>query len=373
MKYDYLIVGSGLFGSVCARELSDAGFTCLVIEKRAHIGGNVYTEKVDDIDIHKYGAHIFHTNDSKIWAYVNKFSEFNNYRHKVLVNNNNKIFSFPINLMTLFQVWNITNPEDAKIKLKSFKENNAPKNIDLNLESWIVSQIGLELYEIFVKGYTTKQWGREPNTLPASIIKRIPIRTNFNDFYFDDNFQGIPKDGYTKLVSNLLHGVEVKINTDFFDDVNFFSNIAKKIIYTGPIDRLLNFRHGNLEYRSLNFEHQNLEISDFQGVAVMNYTDSMVPFTRILEHKHFNLKNQKNTIITKEYPLEWDKSKEPYYPVNDEKNQKIYLKYEKEIEKTMPNFVLGGRLAEYKYYDMHQVVASALSKVKKLIENHKST
>jgi len=358
--YDFVIVGSGLFGAVVANELKKKNFKILILEKRNHIGGNVYTEKINDIHIHKYGAHIFHTNNLEIWNYLNKLTPFHQYKHKVLVNSKDEIYSFPINLMTFNKLWGLKKPNEIENKLEKVRIIN--DNID-NLENWILSQVGEELYSIFIKGYTQKQWGRNNSKLPASIIKRIPIRTNFNDFYFDDLYQGIPTKGYTHLIEQLIDGIEVRLNTDFFEDKNFFELNAKKIIYTGPIDQLLSYKYGNLEYRSVRFENEFIKNTDYQGISVMNYTDLDVPYTRIIEHKHFDIKNQKDTIITKEFPMEWNKDIEPYYPINDVKNNDIFEKYKNEIANNK-QYLLGGRLAEYKYYDMHQVVGSALSKIK---------
>lgn len=358
--YDYLIVGSGLFGSIFAHEANKIGKKVLVIEKREHIGGNCYTEKIEEINVHKYGPHIFHTNDSTIWNYINQFAEFNHYVNRPKVLYKEKIFSFPINLMTLQQLWNVKTPKEARQKIESVKiVNNNPQN----LEEWILSQVGEEIYEIFIKGYTTKQWGREPKELPASIIKRLPIRMNFDDNYFNDRFQGIPIDGYTNIFEKMLKGIPIELNVDFFENRTYFESIAKKIIFTGKIDQLFDHTYGHLEYRSLRFEHEMHE-GDFQGNAVVNYTEQEVPFTRICEHKHFEFGNQEKTIITKEFPDSYDSTKVPYYPIGDRKNVEIYEKY-KTLTKSENKYILGGRLAEYKYYDMHQIIASALKSVKK--------
>jgi UDP-galactopyranose mutase len=364
---DYLIVGSGLYGSVFAREMTNRGYRCLVLEKRNHIGGNVFTENIEGINVHKYGAHIFHTNDKNIWDYVNKFAAFNNYKHKVYVKNNNKLYSFPINLLTFEQLWGINTPREAKIK---FSELSHVIEKPENFEDWILSQIGTDLYELFIKEYTQKQWGRDTKDLPASIIKRIPIRTNLNDFYFDDLFQGIPIGGYTKLIENLLSGIEVKLGVDFIKNKLEFIDVSKNIVFTGAIDEYFNFCLGPLEYRSLNFIEKIIEEEDFQGTSVINYTDRTVPFTRILEHKHFEFGNQKVTVISEEHPLEWKLGLEPFYPVNSNKNSILYNNYKKMAIKLCPNVIFGGRLAEYRYYDMHQVVASALAKVKSIIEKN---
>lgn len=358
--YDFIIVGSGLFGAVVANELKKKKYKILIIEKRNHIGGNIYTEKINNIHVHKYGAHIFHTNDLRIWNYVNDITPFHFYKHKVLVNYKNEIFSFPINLLTLNKLWGINSPKDAKDKLDILKK---PTNNE-NLEDWILSQIGDELYEIFVRGYTSKQWGRNPKELPSSIIKRIPIRTDFNDSYFDDLYQGIPSKGYTHLIEQMIDGVEVKLNTDFIEGKSFYENKSQKIIYTGAIDQLLNYKHGMLEYRSLKFENEFISNTDFQGISVMNYTDEKVPYTRIIEHKHFDVKSHIDTIITKEFPMEWSKGKEAYYPINNKMNNAVYEKYKKEINNN--KYILGGRLATYKYYDMHQVIGSALKSITNL-------
>lgn len=361
MIYDFLIIGSGLFGSVFAREMTAKGLSCLLIERRSQIGGNIYTEKIENINVHKYGAHIFHTSDKEIWDYVNRFSSFNNYRHKVFVKHSNRLFSFPINLLTLSQIWNIQTPHDAERKLNQLsKKIQNPKN----LEEWILSQVGEELYEIFVKGYTTKQWGRDPKSLPSSIIRRIPIRTGLNDFYFDDLYQGIPEGGYTNMINKMLKGVEIKLGVDYFKHKAELDGLANHVVYTGAIDEYFDYKFGELEYRSIDFVHKHLEIPDFQGTSVVNYTEASIPFTRILEHKHFEFGKQKTTVITEEYPVEWKKGIEPYYPINDERNKSMLKKYQDMANLIAPNVTFGGRLAEYKYYDMHQVIASALSKAK---------
>jgi len=365
--YDYLIVGSGLFGSVFAYEMTKIGKKCLVIEKRNHIGGNCFTEKRDNINIHMYGAHIFHTNDDEIWNWINQFSEFNNYQHKVKVNYGDKVFSFPINLLTLHQLFGVKTPEQAIDKLNSIK------SIDLledNLESWVLSQVGEEIYETFIKDYTTKQWNTNPKNLPSSIIKRIPIRLNYNDNYFSDKYQGIPIDGYTSIFEKIFEGIEVLTNVDYFENREYYDSIADNIVFTGKIDEFFNYKFGKLEYRSLLFEHEKIESNDFQGCSVMNYTKLETPFTRICEHKHFENSKSNVTWITKEYPKDATENNIPYYPINNYENDSIFKKY-KSLTKEYPNVIFGGRLAEYRYYDMHQVIGSALKKTKEIIKNDK--
>ena len=362
--YDYIIVGSGLFGSICAYELEKLNNKVLVLEKRPHVGGNCYTKNVEGINVHKYGPHIFHTNDKRIWDYVSQFVEFNHYTNRTKVNYQGQIYSFPINLMTLNQVWGVKTPQEAQLKLE---KNRVPIKNPQNLEEWILSQVGEEIYEIFVKGYTTKQWGREPKYLPSSIIRRLPIRLTYNDNYFNDRYQGIPIGGYTQIFEKLLENVDLETGVDFFDNKEYFESISKKIIFTGKIDELFEYTFGELEYRSLKFEEEILE-GDFQGNALINYTEQSVPFTRICEHKHFEFGNQDKTVITREYPDSYSAGKVPYYPVGDQKNLEIYKKY-KNLSKDFNNYIFGGRLAEYKYYDMHQVIGSALSKLKKGILN----
>jgi UDP-galactopyranose mutase len=361
--YDYLIVGAGLFGSIFARELTDKGFKCLVIDKRDHIGGNCYTETIEGINVHKYGPHIFHTSDDKVWNYINKFCEFNHFVNRPKVNYKGKIYSFPINLMTLYQIFNVTTPEEAKDKLDSVKYDiTNPKN----LEDWVLSQVGKDMYDIFIKGYTTKQWGMEPKLLPTSIIKRLPIRLNYDDNYFFDKYQGIPIGGYTQIFDKLLHNIDVKLNVDYFDDKNYWDNQSTKVVYTGPIDRYYNYIFGKLDYRSLEFKTKIEDCYDFQGNAVVNYTDIETEYTRIIEHKHFEFGKQNKTVITEEYPRN---EGEPYYPINDSTNNTRYNQY-KELMVKDQNVIFGGRLADYKYYDMHQVIASALKRVKEEIKTY---
>jgi len=364
-KFDYLIVGSGLFGSVFAYEMTKIGKKCLIIEKRDHIAGNCYTENKDGINIHTYGPHIFHTNDKGIWNWINQFTEFHPYKHSPKVNYNDKIYSFPINLMTLQQLWGIKTPEEAKKKLEEVKvriEN--PKN----LEEWILSEVGEDIYNTFIKGYTTKQWNRDPKDLPTFIIKRLPIRTNFDDNYFFDKYQGIPVDGYTKIFERMLEGVEVKLGIDYFTDKEYWNSLADKVVFTGKIDEFFDYQFGELEYRTLHFDNKRLETEDFQGCSIVNYTDVNVPYTRVTEHKHFENSNSEVTWVTFEYPKDYTSNDVPYYPINDEKNNTVYNKY-KELSKDVDNIIFGGRLAEYKYYDMHQIIGSALTKVKKEIES----
>lgn len=366
--FDYLIVGSGLFGSVFARQMSDSGKKCLVIESRNHIGGNVYTERIDEIDVHVYGPHIFHTENEEIWNYVNKFTSFNGFVNRPKVSIGDKIFSFPINLLTLHQLWGVKNPTEARKKLDEVKvkiEN--PKN----LEEHVLSQVGEEIYHLFIKGYTTKQWQVDPKDLPADIIKRLPIRLTFDDNYYFDKFQGVPTQGYAKMIENMLSGIEVKTGIDYFVDKNYWDSIASKVVFTGKIDQFYDYRFGDLQYRSLRFETEKMN-GDFQGNAVVNYTDSSVPFTRIIEHKHFDAdclrRAGDRTIITREYPKSYSRGDIPYYPINNERNNSTFSKYD-DLAKSEKKFLFGGRLAEYRYYDMHQIVGSALVKAKKEISS----
>jgi len=350
---DFVIVGAGLYGCVSARILTDKGYNCVVIDKRSHIGGNCYTENQHGIQVHMYGPHSFHTNNSDVWHFIRKFTVFNNFNNHTKVNYKNSIYSFPINMFTLHQIWGVCSPEEAKQKLKESRIHIEHPD---NIEDYCLSTIGEELYKIFIYGFTKKQWGKEPKNLPASIIKRIPIRLTYNDSYFNDTYQGIPIGGYTKLFENLLDGIKVHTNVDYLKERDKWK--AKKTIYTGAIDEFFNYELGELEWRSMIFEHIFIKDTDYQGNCIINYTDAETPHKRIIEHKHFDFDGQKDTVITKEFPESWDRSKEKFYPINDAKNSNLYESYRKMIP---DNFIFGGRLARYKYYDMDQVVASALS------------
>lgn len=360
MMYDYVIVGSGLFGAIFAREMTDAGKKCLVIDKRNHTGGNVHSELIEGIHVSKYGGHIFHTNDERIWNYVNRFTKFDAYNHRLRVHYKEKLYSFPINLMTCYQLWGCRTPEEAQRQLSKVRVKiDNPKN----LEEWVLSQVGQEIYETFVKGYTQKQWNIDPKNLPSSIIKRIPIRTNYDDCYFSDRFQGWPVNGYSELFDNLLKDINVELSVDFFKDRSYLQKISKKIVYTGKIDEYFDYCYGDLAYRSLKFDSKTLDQPDLLGCATVNYTELEIPYTRIIEHKHFQPHraiNTKKTVVTFEYPDDWTRDKVPYYPINSEENNEIYRKYHKSSK--LENVIFGGRLAEYRYYDMHQVVGSALIK-----------
>jgi UDP-galactopyranose mutase len=362
-KYDYLIVGAGLYGSVFAHEATKKGKRCFVIDKRSHIGGNIYTENIEGINVHKYGAHIFHTNNKEIWDYVNSFVEFNHFRNSPLAYYKGKLYNLPFNMNTFYQLWGVKTPIEAKAKIEEqramFKHIKFPKN----LEEQALVLGGKDIYKKLIKGYTEKQWGRSAKNIPAFIIRRLPFRFTFDNNYFNDIYQGIPKGGYTILIKKLLEGIDVKTNLNFFDERNNLEKLADKIVFTGKIDEFFDYRFGKLEYRSLHFESELLDIDNYQGNAVVNYTDKRVPYTRIIEHKHFEFGTQDKTYITKEYPHEFSKDDEPYYPVNDEKNQHILKKYN-ELAKQYNNVHFGGRLAEYKYYDMHNVIENALKTVK---------
>lgn len=359
--YDFLIVGSGFFGSICARELTDLGYRCLVIEKRNHIGGNCFTEKIEGINVHKYGPHIFHTSNDRVWSYLNKYTQFNNYRHHAVANYKEELYSLPFNMFTFNKLWNVKTPKEAQKKIEETKFSGTPSN----LEEQALSLVGKEIYEKLIKGYTTKQWMMSPTELPPFIIKRIPVRFTYDNNYFFDKYQGIPIGGYTQIFEKLLSGVDLRLNTDYFEDKENYNNISKNVIYTGPIDKFFNYKYGHLEYRPLRFEHKILNEENFQGWSIINYTDEDIPYTRIVEHKHFENTNSDKTIVTEEYPIEFNLDSEPYYPINDEKNQKIFNCYYEESKK-LKNVYFGGRLAEYKYYDMHQVVESALNFVENI-------
>lgn len=366
--YDYLVVGSGLFGSVFARQATDAGKKVLVIDKRPNIAGNVYTEKVEGINFHKYGAHIFHTNNTEVWNYVNRFATFNRFTNSPVANYKGELYSMPFNMYTFNKMWGVVTPEEAAAKIEEQKKEitGEPRN----LEEQAISLVGRDIYEKLVKGYTEKQWGRDCKELPAFIIKRLPVRLTFDNNYFNALYQGIPIGGYTKLVENLLDGIEVQLNVDYLVDRAKWDAIAEKVVYTGAIDAFFNYSLGNLEYRSVRFENEVLDIPNFQGNAAVNYTDRETPWTRIIEHKWFEFGKDENgndlpkTIISREYSSEWKPGDEPYYPVNDEKNGELYKKYKGLADKE-EKVIFGGRLGEYKYYDMDAVIASALECAKK--------
>lgn len=364
--YDYLIVGSGLYGAVCARELTDAGKKVLVLERRRHLGGNVYTENNDGIQVHKYGAHIFHTNDKRIWDYVNSFVEFNRFTNAPLAKYQNALYNLPFNMNTFYQLWGVRTPEEAKKKIDEQRAELGGKRPE-NLEEQAISLVGRDIYEKLIKGYTEKQWGRKAVELPAFIIKRLPVRFTFDNNYFSDKYQGIPIGGYTKLMEKLLDGIEIKLGVDFLDDRKGWSEKTKNIIYTGPIDQYFDYQFGKLEYRSLRFETDVVDQENVQGNAVINYTEAHIPYTRIIEHKHFDPVSTPHSVVTKEYPSEWKPGLEPYYPVNDDKNNELFKKY-RELAKAEGHVFFGGRLAEYKYYDMHQVIGSALSFIDKKVQ-----
>lgn len=363
MKYDYLVVGSGLFGSVFARQAADAGKKVLVIDKRPNIARNVYTEKVEGINFHKYGAHIFHTNNTEVWNYVNRFATFNRFTNSPVANYKGELYSMPFNMYTFNKMWGVVTPEEAAAKIEEQKKEITGE--PQNLEEQAISLVGRDIYEKLVKGYTEKQWGRDCKELPAFIIKRLPVRLTFDNNYFNALYQGIPIGGYTKLVENLLEGIEVRLNEDYLEDKAKWNAMAEKVVYTGAIDAYFDYALGNLEYRSVRFENEILDVPNFQGNAAVNYTDKETPWTRIIEHKWFEFGKDENgndlpkTIISKEYSSEWKPGDEPYYPVNDKKNGELYQKYKALAEKE-ENIIFGGRLGEYKYYDMDAVIASAL-------------
>lgn len=369
--YDYLIVGAGLYGAVSARELTDAGKRVLVIDKRPHVAGNVYTENIEGINIHKYGAHIFHTNDSNVWSYVQRFATFNRFTNSPVANYHGELYSLPFNMYTFNKMWGVVTPEEAAAKIEE-QRKEAGIDTPRNLEEQAISLVGTDIYEKLIKGYTQKQWGRPCDQLPAFIIKRLPVRLTFDNNYFNALYQGIPVGGYTAMVQNMLEGIEVKLNCDYLEHKAELDALAEKVIYTGPIDAYFNYSLGNLKYRSVRFETEMLNIPNFQGNAAVNYTDAETPWTRIIEHKWFEFGKDEEgndlpkTVISREYSSEWKPGNEPYYPVNDERNSSLYQEY-KALAETEESVVFGGRLGEYKYYDMDQVILSALNKVKDLI------
>ncbi|EOR94572.1 UDP-galactopyranose mutase [Arcticibacter svalbardensis MN12-7] len=369
-KYDYLIVGSGLYGAIFAHEAKKRDKKCLIIDKRSHIGGNIYCENIEGINVHKYGAHIFHTSNKKIWDYVNSLVEFNRYTNSPVANYRGNLYNLPFNMNTFYQLWKVKTPAEAKAIIDQQVADAGIVNPQ-NLEEQALSLVGTDIYNTLIKEYTEKQWGRKATELPSFIIKRLPIRFTFDNNYFNDQYQGIPIGGYTKLIEVLLEDIEVKTGVNYFDNRNEWNELADQVIYTGMIDEYYDYKHGVLEYRSLKFEHTVLETPNYQGNAVVNYIDSEIPYTRIIEHKHFEFGEQKNTVITKEYPLEWTKKDEPYYPVNDTKNDLLFKKY-KDMARLEEDVIFGGRLADYKYYDMHHVVGLALKKVEELFPDYRN-
>lgn len=371
MKYDYLVVGSGLYGAVFAREAADRGKKVLVIDKRPNVAGNIYTEKVEGIHVHKYGAHIFHTNDTKVWKYITRFAEFNRFTNSPVANYRGELYSLPFNMYTFNKMWGVVTPTEAAAKIEEQKKEaciTEPKN----LEEQAISLVGRDIFEKLIKGYTEKQWGRDCKELPAFIIKRLPVRLTFDNNYFNALYQGIPIGGYTKLVEHLLEGMEVHLNTDYLEQKEKLDRLAETVVYTGPIDAYFGYSLGALEYRSVRFETEVLDIPNFQGNAAVNYTDRETPWTRIIEHKWFEFGKDEQgqelpkTVISREYSSEWKPGDEPYYPVNDEKNGALYAEYKK-LADAEQNVIFGGRLAEYRYYDMDAVIASALQKSEEVL------
>ncbi len=371
MKYDYLVVGSGLYGAVFAREAADRGKKVLVIDKRPNVAGNIYTEKVEGIHVHKYGAHIFHTNDTKVWKYITRFAEFNRFTNSPVANYRGELYSLPFNMYTFNKMWGVVTPTEAAAKIEEQKKEaciTEPKN----LEEQAISLVGRDIFEKLIKGYTEKQWGRDCKELPAFIIKRLPVRLTFDNNYFNAVYQGIPIGGYTQLVEHLLEGIEVRLNTDYLEQKEKLDRLAETVVYTGPIDAYFGYSLGALEYRSVRFETEVLDIPNFQGNAAVNYTDRETPWTRIIEHKWFEFGKDEQgqelpkTVISREYSSEWKPGDEPYYPVNDEKNGALYAEYKK-LADAEQNVIFGGRLAEYRYYDMDAVIASALQKSEEVL------
>ncbi len=359
--YDYLIVGAGLYGAVFAYEAKKNGKSCLVIDKRSHIAGNIYTEERNGINVHVYGAHIFHTSDKFVWNYIQRFAEFNRYTNSPVARYKDELYNMPFNMNTFSKMWNIVTPDQAKEIID--KQKGEIKGEPKNLEEQAISLVGRDIYEKLVKGYTEKQWGRDCTELPAFIIKRLPVRFTYDNNYFNDSYQGIPIGGYTKVIEKMLEGIDVELNTDYLADKERLDGLADKVVYTGAIDAYFGYKYGNLEYRSVRFETEELDTPNYQGNAVVNYTDRETPFTRIIEHKFFEFGTQPTTVISREYSAEWKPGDEPYYPVNDEKNGALYAKY-KELADGEQNVIFGGRLGEYKYYDMDKVIIAVLGAVK---------
>lgn len=361
--YDYLIVGSGLFGAVFAHEAAKHGMKCLVLEKRSHTGGNIYCAKIEDVIVHQYGAHIFHTNSKRIWEYVNDLTEFNRFTNSPIANYHGEIYNMPFNMNTFSKMWGVFTPEEAKEKIA--RQRAKITGTPANLEEQAISLVGEDIYQKLIKGYTEKQWGRDCKDLPAFIIKRLPVRFTYDNNYFNDRYQGIPVDGYNAIIDKLLADADVLLDTDFNRDREKYKAMADRVVYTGTIDSYFDYRFGKLAYRSLRFETEVLEEENHQGVAVVNYTDRETPYTRVIEHKHFAFGTQPKTVVTKEYPAEWTEGMEPYYPVNDDQNQQLYQQYA-QLAGQEKDVLFGGRLAEYKYYDMDKVIESALAVTDKL-------
>ena len=363
MRYEYLIVGAGLYGAVAAQELKKAGKTVLVIDRRGNVGGNVYTEKICGINVHKYGAHIFHTNNKQVWEYVNRFAEFNRFTNSPVANYKGELYSLPFNMYTFNRMWGVTTPAEAKAKID--EQRQEIKGEPDNLEEQAISLVGRDIYEKLIKGYTEKQWGRDCKDLPAFIIKRLPVRLTYDNNYFNAMYQGIPVGGYTKMVANMLDGIDTELNVDYLEHRKEYDAKADKVIYTGAIDAFFGYELGYLEYRSVRFENETLDIPNYQGNAAVNYTDRETPWTRIIEHKWFEFGKDEDgndipqTVISREYSSEWKPGDEPYYPVNDDRNAELYKRY-RELAANESKVIFGGRLGEYKYYDMDQVIASAL-------------
>ena len=362
MKYDYLIVGAGLFGSIFAYEAKKRGKSCLVIDKRDHIGGNIYCEKIEGINVHKYGAHIFHTSDKAVWEYINGFAEFNNYINSPVAVYKDELYNLPFNMNTFSKMWGIKTPAEAKARIA---EQIAELNIKepKNLEEQALSLVGRDVYEKLVKGYTEKQWARDCKDLPSFIIKRLPLRFTYDNNYFNDRYQGIPIGGYTPIIEKMLDGIDVKLGVDYFDFIKDEPNVAEKTVFTGQIDRFFDYKLGVLEYRSVRFENKIYDTDNYQGNAVVNYTEREVPYTRAIEHKHFEYGTQPKTVVSYEYSSEWSLGDEPYYPINNDRNNELYLQY-KALADNTPNVIFGGRLGQYKYYDMDKVIIAALDAVK---------
>ena len=357
MKYDYLVVGAGLYGAIFAHEAKAHGKSVLVVDKRPNIAGNIYTENIEDINVHKYGAHIFHTNNKKVWNYITRFAEFNRFTNSPVANYKGELYSLPFNMYTFNKMWGVVTPEEAAAKIE--EQRREITHEPQNLEEQAISLVGRDIYEKLIKGYTEKQWGRDCKDLPAFIIKRLPVRLTFDNNYFNALYQGIPDGGYTAMVEKMLDGVEVRLNVDYLAEKEQLDKLADKVVYTGPVDAYFGYRLGALQYRSVRFETEVLDTDNYQGNAVVNYTDAETPYTRIIEHKHFAFGTQPKTVISREYSTEWHQGDEPYYPVNDEKNGALYAKY-KALADAETKVIFGGRLGEYKYYDMDKVIEAAL-------------